>query len=484
MIEHTILIIEDDEKMRRLLELILGQEGYRVDSAPSGQQGIQKLSEQSASNGYDLVLTDLQMPGLTGMDVLEQVKKTLPETPVLIVTGFGTVKTAVEAMKKGAFDYIAKPIDNEELKCVVKRALEIRQLFTQHQQLSQGLRERFNFDRVIGSSEQIQKVKKLLADVVDTDSTILITGESGTGKELLARAIHYSGRRAQCSLVAINCAAIPETLLESELFGYEKGAFTDAKTSKPGRLKIANGGTVFFDEVAELSPMTQVKLLRVLQEKEIEPLGGTKSIKVDIRIIAATNKDLFEQVKKGHFREDLYYRINVFPVHIPSLRERKEDIRSLLEFFVHQFSHELGKKIKGFAPEALSILEQHPWPGNIRELENLVERVMIICKSQWVEAADLPAGFFSVSPDQSSGSTPAMLSHPGADSSSLLTLGLSSLEQLEERLIRDALERTSGNVTEAARLLKITRNTLRYRMHKYGLSRPKSSSPWPKSTSS
>jgi len=484
MIEHTILIIEDDEKMRRLLELILGQEGYRVDSAPSGQQGIQKLSEQSASNGYDLVLTDLQMPGLTGMDVLEQVKKTLPETPVLIVTGFGTVKTAVAAMKKGAFDYIAKPIDNEELKCVVKRALEIRQLFTRHQQLSQGLRERFNFDRVIGSSEQIQKVKKLLADVVDTDSTILITGESGTGKELLARAIHYSGRRAQCPLVAINCAAIPETLLESELFGYEKGAFTDAKTSKPGRLKIANGGTVFFDEVAELSPMTQVKLLRVLQEKEIEPLGGTKSIKVDIRIIAATNKDLFEQVKKGHFREDLYYRINVFPVHIPPLRERKEDIRSLLEFFVHQFSHELGKKIKGFATEALSILEQHPWPGNIRELENLVERVMIICKSQWVEAADLPAGFFSVSPDQSSGSTPAMLSHPGADSSSLLTLGLSSLEQLEERLIRDALERTSGNVTEAARLLKITRNTLRYRMHKYGLSRPKSSSPWPKSTSS
>jgi DNA-binding NtrC family response regulator len=478
MTEYTILIIEDDEKMRRLLELILGQEGYRVDSVSSGQQGIEKLGDQSASNGYDLVLTDLQMPGLTGMDVLEHVRKALPEMPVLIVTGFGTVKTAVEAMKKGAYDYIAKPIDNEELKCVVKRALEIRQLFARHKQLSQGFRDRFNFDRVVGNSEQIQKVKKLLADVVDTDTTILITGESGTGKELLARAIHYSSRRAQCPLVTINCAAIPETLLESELFGYEKGAFTDAKVSKPGRLKIANGGTVFLDEVAELSPMTQVKLLRVLQEKEIEPLGGTKSIKVDIRIIAATNKDLFEQVKKGHFREDLYYRINVFPVHVPPLRERKEDIRLLLEFFVHQFSHELGKKIHGFSPEALSILEQYAWPGNIRELENLVERVMIICKRQWVEAADLPTGFLSVSSGQPSG--PVISSNPVADSSSLLALGLSSLEQLEERLIRDVLERTSGNVTEAARLLKTTRNTLRYRMHKYGLSRSKSSSQWSK----
>jgi two-component system NtrC family response regulator/two-component system response regulator HydG len=233
--------------------------------------------------------------------------------------------------------------------------------------------------------------------------------------------------------------------------------------------------------------MTQVKLLRVLQEKEIEPLGGTKSIKVDIRIIAATNKDLFQEVKKGHFREDLYYRINVFPVHIPPLRERKGDIRPLLEFFVHQFSHELGKKIKGFSSEALSILEQYAWPGNIRELENLVERVMITCKKQWVEAMDLPVDFLSVPSepsDRPSRSTPVLLSHPGADSSSLLTLGLSSLEQLEEGLIRDALERTSGNVTEAARLLKITRNTLRYRMHKYGLSRPKSSSPWPKSTNS
>jgi transcriptional regulator with PAS, ATPase and Fis domain len=312
-------------------------------------------------------------------------------------------------------------------------------------------------------------VKKLVADVVDADSTILVTGESGTGKEWLARAIHYSSRRAQYPLVIINCAAIPEKLLESDLFGYEKGT--------PGRLKRANGGTVFLDEVAELRPTTQVKLLRVLQEKEIEPLGGTKGIKVDIRIIAATSKNLFEQVKKGHFREDLYYRINVFPVHIPPLKERKADIRSLLEFFVHQFSHELGKKIKGFSPEALSTLERYPWPGNIRELENLVERVMITCNRQWVEVSDLPAGFLSEP-------TPALLSHPVADSSSLLTLGLSSLEQLEERLIRDVLQRTDGNVTEAARLLKTTRNTLRYRMHKYGLSRPKAPSLRLKSASS
>jgi DNA-binding NtrC family response regulator len=476
MMEYTILVIEDDEKMRRLLELILGQEGYRVNSVPTGQQGIQKLSEQSATMGYDLIVTDLQMPGVTGLDVLEHVRKEFPEIPVLIVTGFGTVKTAVEAMKKGAFDYITKPIDNEELNCVVKRALEIKRLFTQHKHLSQGLRERFNFDRIIGNSEVMQKVKKLVMEVADTDYTVLITGESGTGKELLARAIHYTSRRSQYPMVTINCAAIPETLLESELFGYEKGAFTDAKTSKPGRLKMADGGTVFLDEVAELSPMTQVKLLRVLQEKEIEPLGGTRSIKIDIRIVAATNKDLFEQVKKGNFREDLYYRINVFPVHIPPLRERTEDIPQLLGFFVNQYNRELGKRIKGFSPEALAILERYPWPGNVRELQNLVERMMIICKGDWVQPTDLPPGFTP--------STPNPVGQVGTDPSSLLTLGLASLEQLEERLIRETLEKTSGNVTEAARLLKTTRNTLRYRMHKYGLPGPKSCGPWPKSTSS
>jgi DNA-binding NtrC family response regulator len=470
--EHTLLVIEDDEKMRRLLDLILGQEGYRVDAVSSGEEGIQKLGEQSASGGYDLVVTDLQMPGVTGLDLLEYVKKGFPEVPVLIVTGFGTIKTAVEAMKRGAFDYISKPVDNEELKCVVKRALEVKRLFSHHKHLNQKLRERFNFDRIIGSSEGIQKIKKLVADVADTDYTVLITGESGTGKELLARAIHYTSRRSQYSMVTINCAAIPDTLLESELFGYEKGAFTDAKTSKPGRLKMADGGTVFLDEIAELSSITQVKLLRVLQEKEIEPLGGTRSIKIDIRIVAATNKDLFEEVKKGNFREDLYYRINVFPVHIPALRERREDIPILLDFFVNHYSRELGKRIKGFSPETLDVLKQYAWPGNVRELENLVERMLIICKGDWVQVADLPMGFVPPSPKP--------VGQAGAESSSLLTLGLASLEQLEEKLIRETLKRTSGNVSEAAKVLKTTRNTLRYRMQKYGLSRPKSFEPWPK----
>ncbi|MGH7274030.1 MAG: sigma-54-dependent transcriptional regulator, partial [Nitrospiria bacterium] len=463
-----------DEKMRRLLELILSQEGYRVHSVSSGEQAVQRLSEQSGTGGYDLVVTDLQMPGMTGLDVLEHVKKEFPEIPVLIVTGFGTVKTAVEAMKKGAFDYITKPIDNEELKWLVKRALEIQRLFIHHKQLSQELRERFHFDSIIGKSEEMRKIKALSIDVSDTDYTVLIMGESGTGKEMVARAIHYSSRRSRYPMVAINCGAIPETLLESELFGYIKGAFTDAKTSKPGRLKMADGGTVFLDEVAELTPMTQVKLLRVLQEKEIEPLGGTKSIKIDIRIVAATNKDLFEQVKKGSFREDLYYRVNVFPVLIPPLRERNGDIPLLLDFFVNKYNREIGNRIKGFSPEALAVLERYPWPGNVRELANLVERMMTICKGRWVEIGDLPPGFASARPGES-GTIPLQpsgtLTMPDTGAS-LLSMGL-SMEELEERLIREALESTSENVTEAARLLKTTRNTLRYRIQKYGLLRPK-----------
>lgn len=499
--EFTLLVIEDDEKMRRLLELILSQEGYRVNSVSSGHQGIQRLREQSALGGYDLVLTDLQMPEMTGLEVIEQVKREFPEIPVLIVTGFGTVKTAVEAMKKGAFDYLTKPIDNDELKWVVKRALEIQRLFMQHEHLNRDLREKFNFDRIIGNSDEIQKVKKLLSDVADTDYTVLIMGESGTGKELLARAIHYSSRRSRFPMVAINCAAIPETLIESELFGYVKGAFTDAKASRPGRLKLAHGGTVFLDEVAELSPLVQVKLLRVLQEKEIDPLGGTKSIKVDIRIVAATNKDLFEQVKKGYFREDLYYRLNVFPVHIPPLRERGGDIGLLLDFFVSKYNRELGNRIKGFSREALAVSEKYPWPGNVRELENLVERMMIICKGRWVETGDLPPGFIRDTPDHASlrigqetrsrlpsyldanvdkartaSEISAMSGLSGAELAtgplSLLSLGL-SVEELEEKLIWEALEMTSGNVTEAARLLKTTRNTLRYRIQKYGLLWPK-----------
>lgn len=458
--EYTLLIIEDDEKMRRLLDLILTQEGYRVDAVTGGREGLQRL-EQSPSGRYDLIVTDLQMPEMTGMDVLEHIKKVYPEIPVLIVTGYGTVKTAVEAMKKGALDYITKPIDNEELKYVVKRALETQRLYIQHKHLNQGLQERFSLNRIIGNSDPMRKVKDLVNQVADTDYTVLITGESGTGKELIARAIHYTSRRARYPMVTINCAAIPETLLESELFGYEKGAFTDARSPKPGRLKIADGGTVFLDELAELSPMTQAKLLRVLQEKEIEPLGSTKTVKVDIRIIAATNKDLYEEVKKGRFREDLYYRVNVFPIHITPLRERKEDIPLLLDFFINQYNRELGKWIKGFSLEALEILQDYSWPGNVRELENLVERMMILCKGEWVEVGDLPSGF-----------TPTMPFNRDIRTPSLLALG-GSIEELEQRLIQEALEKTSGNVTEAARLLKTTRNTLRYRIQKYALRWPK-----------
>jgi DNA-binding NtrC family response regulator len=461
MADATILIIEDEEKMRRLFDLVLRPEGYRLLQADSGEAGLKLLED----GGIDLVLTDLQMAKVSGLDVLEHVTRDYPDLPVVIITGHGTVKSAVEAVKKGAFDYISKPVDNDELKIIVKRALEMRRLMLENRGLSRELRERFDFDNIVGRSAALAKVKTLARDIAATDSTVLITGESGTGKELLARAIHYTSPRAGGPMVAINCVAIPEPLLESELFGYEKGAFTDAKKAKPGRFLLAHRGTLFLDEIGEMSPPVQAKLLRVLEDHTIEPLGGVKGVKVDLRLMVATNRDLRDMVQKGKFREDLFYRISACQLHLPPLRERTGDLPILLEHFLARYRRERGTRISVLTPEAMRIVETYPWPGNIREFQNMVEWVTITCKGEQVDVSDLPAYLRA-----GSGTADPTTTQPSsnAEGPSLLSYGL-SVEEVEKRMLQEALEKARGNVSEAARLLKITRNTLRYRMGKYGL---------------
>ncbi|MCC2639671.1 MAG: Sigma-54 dependent DNA-binding response regulator [Nitrospira sp.] len=455
----TLLIVEDEERMRRLLELVLKPAGYQLLLARSAAEAIRLIQDHGA---FDMIITDLQLGNLSGMDVLEAARQQLPDVPVLIVTGYGTVKSAVEAMQKGAYDYISKPVDNDELKIVIARALQVRRLARENRDLRAGLQEQFGFDRMVSCSKQMELVKRLAQEVAQTDATVLITGESGTGKDLLARAIHLSSPRAQGPMVALNCAGIPEHLLESELFGYEKGAFTDAKKAKPGRFQMADRGTLFLDEIGEMSLTAQAKLLRVLEEHVIEPLGSVRSTAVDIRIIAATNQELPDLIKAGRFRLDLYYRLNVYQLRIPALRERPEDIEPILTQFLDRARRERGSRIRGIAADALALLRQYPWPGNVRELHNVVEWLTITCKQEEVAREHLPASLqaFCGRPMEVPGDAP-----------SLLSLGL-SVEEIEKRMLQEALDKTGGNVSEASRLLKITRNTLRYRMVKHNLLQP------------
>ena len=456
MPESTILIIEDEERMRRILDLVLRAEGYRLILADSAETGIKYIDD----GGIDLVLTDLQMGRTGGFEVLDHVAKEGPEIPVIIITGFGTVRSAVESMKKGAFDYISKPVDNDELKIVVKRALAMRRLQEENRGLSQELREQFGFESIVGQSPELQKIKALARDIAATESTVLISGESGTGKELLARAIHYASGRRGGPLVAINCAAIPENLLESELFGYEKGAFTDAKKAKPGRFLLAHRGTLFLDEIGEMSMPIQAKLLRVIEDRMLEPVGGLKAIKVDLRLVVATNHDLRDLVQKGKFREDLFYRISVCPLHLPPLRDRTGDIQVLLDHLLARYNRERGLRISEFTTDARRLVEGYSWPGNIREFQNMMEWISITCKGTCVDIDNLP-GYLKARVLASSDNTLP----------SLLSYGL-SVEEVEKVMLREALGRSKGNVSEAARLLKVTRNTLRYRMGKYDLKIP------------
>jgi len=452
----TLLIVEDEERMRRLLELVLKPVGYELVLANSGTDALRLIQDQAP---FDLIVTDLQLGNVSGMDVLEAAKQHVPDVPVLIVTGYGTVKSAVEAMHKGAYDYIAKPVDNDELKIIISRALQVRRLAQDNRVLRAGLQEQFGFDRIVSVSKQMDLVKRLALEVAQSDATVLVTGESGTGKDLLARAIHLASPRAQGPLVALNCAGIPENLLESELFGYEKGAFTDAKKGKPGRFQLADRGTLFLDEIGEMSLTAQSKLLRVLEHHIVEPLGGVRGTKVDIRVIAATNQELPDLIKKERFRLDLYYRLNVYQLRIPPLRERPEDIEPILNSFLDTARRERGKRLRGIRPDALALLQRYRWPGNVRELHNAVEWMTISCKEGEITPEHLPGTLRST----------GMESDPQhAENRSLLSLGL-SVEEIEKTMLQEALQQTGGNVSEASRLLKVTRNTLRYRMAKYNL---------------
>ena len=461
----SILVVEDDRAQREALQEILQQEGYDLETVPDGETGLKRLQEQ----GYDLVLTDMSLPGVGGLDILKFLVHHQPHCLCIIVTGYATVKNSVDAMRLGAYDYLPKPVDPQELRLVVQRALEHQRLQQENLQLKKQLFKRFGFSNIIGTSEPIVQLFELIRKVADTDSTVLILGESGTGKELIAKALHYNSQRRQGNLVAVNCAAIPEELLESELFGHERGAFTHAVRTRIGRFEQANGGTIFLDEIADMSPGLQVKLLRVLQDRSFERIGGVKSIKVDIRVIAATNQELEALVKQGNFREDLYYRLNVIPIRVPPLRDRMSDIPLLVKHFLQEFSKKKKKPAKRLSPPAMDLLVRYPWPGNVRELENLVERLVILTEGDEVKVDDLPQRF------REGGSMGT-----GSESIDFPADGLNlpqALQDLERRLILKALERSNWVKSRAAQLLNLNRTTLIEKMKKQQILAPEASSP-------
>ena len=449
---EKILVIDDDDSFRRILEYNLQEEGYEVLSASSGEEGL-AIFEARAPN---LVITDMKMNGISGIDVLSAVKKQSPDTLVIIITAFGIVDKAVEAMKLGAYDYITKPVNRDELKLVVRKALELTNLSQENKDLKKRIENREEFKHMVGASDAMAGVFSLVNKVADTEATILITGESGTGKELVARAIHGQSSRRGSRFIAINCAAIPRDLLESELFGHIKGAFTGAIKDQQGKFQQADGGTIFLDEVCDLPLEMQPKLLRVLQEKEILPVGSGRVQKIDVRIVAATNLDIDELVTAGRFREDLYYRLSVIPIHLPPLRQRPEDIPLLLRHFAAR----VGCPHVVFAKETLKALSAYPWPGNVREVENLVTRMMILREGDTIGIEDLPKNIMT---RQKHGGQMSVVNLPPEGY---------SLEQLEREVVIEALERNDWNKSAAAAFLKIPRHVLLYRLEKYGIAAP------------
>ena len=447
----TILIIEDEAKMRRLLELNLDEDGFKTVSAPDAETGLRLL----ASEQVDLVLTDLKLPGMSGLELLQAVKRQNATLPVVVMTAFGSVETAVEAMKAGATDYVLKPFSLAEMRMVVHKELDVSRLREENRSLRQALGEKYSHPNIVAGSPKMQEVLAIVERVAPTNSTVLLGGESGVGKDLLARAIHEKSRRASGPFIKINSTAIPENLLESELFGYEKGAFTGANTSKPGKFELADKGTLFLDEIGDVPPATQVKLLRVLQEREFERLGGTRTVKVDVRLVAATNRDLRAALEEGTFREDLYYRLNVVPIDIPPLREHKEDIPDLTNLFLSKFCRDSGRPVTTISPEATNLLLSHHWPGNVRELQNIIERACALAKTSKLEPGDI---HIDSSPRNKAASS----------SDGFLPAGM-TLDQWEDDMIREALKRAGGNKSQAARLLGLSRNALRYRLSKIGI---------------
>ena len=452
----TILIIEDEAKMRRLLELNLDDDGFKTISSGDAETGLKLLSSETVH----LVLTDLKLPGISGLEFLRTAKQQNPALPIVVMTAFGSVETAVEAMKAGASDYVLKPFSLAEMRMVIHKELDNSRLREENRSLREALGQKYSHPNIVAVSTKMQEVLATVERVAPTTSTVLLGGESGVGKDLIARAIHEKSRRASGPFVKINSTAIPENLLESELFGYEKGAFTGATTSKPGKFELADRGTLFLDEIGDVPAATQVKLLRVLQEREFERLGGTRTVKVDVRLLAATNRDLRAALEEGTFREDLYYRLNVVPIDIPPLRAHKEDIPGLANLFVARFSKESGReeKITGISPAAVQLLMGQYWPGNVRELQNVIERACALASGSVLEASDI-----QLDSPRNRG-----FSSSGSSSDRFLPEGM-TLDQWEDEMIREALKRAGGNKSQAARLLGLSRNALRYRLSKIGI---------------
>jgi len=452
---ETILIVDDEKNYLVVLEALLGNEGYEIITADNAVDALRLIEESD----LDLLITDMKMPGMNGMDLLAATKKINNEMPVIIMTAYGTIEMAVEAMKKDAYDYITKPFQNENLKLTIKKAIDNYRLVKENRLLNQALSERYRFGNIIGKSKSMLNIYDLIRKVSQSKASVLITGPSGTGKELIANAIHYNSPRKHRPFVSINCGALTETLLESELFGHEKGAFTGAVSMKKGRFELADGGTLFLDEIGEMPPSLQVKLLRVLQEMEFERVGGTKTIKVDVRILSASNRNIKEDVAHGLFREDLFYRLNVITIEVPSLRERGEDIRLLVNHFIEKYGGDEGKERIDISPEAWKLLYNYGWPGNIRELENIIERAVVLNSTGLIGIEDLPE-YLSEREEE-------------LDIDRFIHLGAplqKTLEQIEEKLIRRALKECNNVQAQAAERLGITRHTMNYKINKYEIS--------------
>ncbi|HVO84546.1 MAG TPA: sigma-54 dependent transcriptional regulator [Syntrophobacteria bacterium] len=451
---ERILVIDDEKNMRHMLTVLLKKEGYEVATAGDGKEGLDLAGETY----FDVILCDLKMPVMDGMAFLERFQEMKLESTVIVMSAYGTLDTAIEAMKRGAYDYVSKPFKADEILLTLRKAEERERLRRENRRLQQSIQERYGFANMIGRSPAMQEIFGTISKVAEYKTTVLITGESGTGKELIARAIHYHSPRAENPLVTVNCGAIPESLLESELFGHSKGAFTDAIRDKRGLFEEADGGSLFLDEIGELPRSLQVKLLRALQEEEIKRLGDTRPIKVDVRVLAATTKDLAGEVKAGRFRDDLFYRINVLQVTLPPLRERAGDIGLLIQHFVDKTAKRLGLQVDQVNPAVLRALQRYSWPGNVRELENVIERAMVMAGGRTIELDDLPPAL-----QQARVQASPLL--PDQDTLSIKEAS----RRLERELIRRALEKTGGNRTQAARLLEISHPALLYKIKEYGL---------------
>jgi two-component system, NtrC family, response regulator PilR len=453
MREPRVLVVDDEQSMRELLGIMLRQCGYDVSQADGGEAAIAALKTE----GFDLVITDLRMRKVDGLAVLRAAKDHAPRTVVLVVTAFASTDTAVEAMKLGAYDYVTKPFKMDELKLTISNALERKRLHEENQALRRQLRQERGSGNFVGKSARMLEILETIRKTADSGSTVMITGESGTGKELVAQAVHYESARRAGPFISVNCGAVPENLMESELFGHVKGAFTGAITSTEGLFAAADSGTLFLDEITEIPHSVQVKLLRAIQEREIRRVGDTRDVKVDVRLIAASNRDLGKAVADGVLREDLYYRLNVIPVHLPPLRERREDISLLVSHFIDKISKEVGKHVRGITPQALAVLEQYHWPGNIRELENVIERAIVLGGGEMIGVEELP-----LRPAPPAGDAPRDIPSTGLDLEA-------TLAEIEHGYIRRALERSGGVQSRAAELLGLTFRQFRYKLQKHGV---------------